>query len=90
MSLKEMERFDKTVKNDPEMLNELKNMGTDVESVVRFANRKGFDFTVDDIKNVQAGSGDLSDEELDQVSGGVIGIALLQMVTVAGFIIIVG
>ena len=90
MSLKEMERFDKTVKNDPEMLKELKNMGTDVESVVRFANQKGFAFTVDDIKNVQAGGGDLSDEELDQVSGGVIGIVLLQLVTVAGFIIVVG
>ncbi len=89
MSLSEIDRFNEAVRNDHEMLKELKTIGTDVEKVIQFANQKGFTFTLEDLKKRQAEGGELSDADMDKVAGGFIAVAAIQGVSVAGVVAVV-
>lgn len=82
----EMDRFNEAIRNNPEILKELKAVGADIEKIVQFANDKGFNFTVEDLKKHQPENGELSDTDLDNVAGGEIGVVLGQTVTVAGVV----
>ncbi len=86
MTVNEIDRFNEAVRDDPEMLAEVKAIGADVEKLIRFANERGFDFTEEDLQKRQAQSGELSDSDLDDVAGGGIAGALLQVVTVVGVV----
>lgn len=71
MSKDEVARFSNDVKNNPELQAEFKHTGTDMDAFVSLANEKGYDFSADDVKaHAAEKSGELSDEQLDQVAGG--------------------
>jgi len=73
MSQSELERFVKDAKDNKDFQKELKAVGADVEAIVTFASGKGYDFTVDELKSfVDAKKGELSEEQLDKVAGGVV------------------
>ncbi|MGE5422918.1 MAG: Nif11-like leader peptide family RiPP precursor [Ignavibacteriales bacterium] len=74
MSASEITRFNKDIVNNQAMMDELKKIGSDVAKIVDFAKSKGYDFSVEDLKAQQ---GELSDEKLDKVAGGVIVAAAL-------------
>jgi len=76
MSAEEIKRFNDAVQADAGMQDEVKALSADVEGLLAYANGKGYSFTADDVSAL-AGKTDLSDDELDQVSGG-------QVVFVAG------
>lgn len=80
----EIKRFNETIKNDQELQNQIKNIGADLEEIVRFANQRGFNFTVNDLQKAQSGDVELSEEELGAVAGGIVGAIVVQTVTVIG------
>ncbi len=86
MAKNEIKRFNETILGNPELQKELKTIGPDLEEIVRFANQKGFDFTMDDLKEIQSGDMQLSDEELESVAGGIVGAVLVQHLTVVGVV----
>ncbi len=68
---KSIEKFVADVKESKELQAELKDIGSDVEQIAAFANSKGYDFTSSDLKLfTDAQKGELSDEQLDKVAGG--------------------
>ncbi|MBF4692602.1 Nif11-like leader peptide family RiPP precursor [Fusibacter ferrireducens] len=90
MSYGEIERFNQAMREDSEMLDEFKALGTEVGSIIEFANHKGFNFTLKDVQEAQAASGELSEDDLENVAGGIVGIAIAQGVTVAGVVFLIG
>ena len=72
MSVEELKRFSEAVKKDKAMQEELKKVGKDEAAVVAFAKGKGYDFTADELKaQAKAAKGELSEDQLDKVAGGV-------------------
>ena len=69
MSISEMERLAKDLQNDEAILEEVRDVGADNQAVVRFANAKGYDFTLEEVEAIVAKSGELSDEQLESVAG---------------------
>jgi len=68
----EIERFGKDLAADEALLDELKKVGTDHAAIVAFANAKGYQFTVEDVKGLEnLASYELSEEELEKVAGGI-------------------
>ncbi len=56
---------------DTKQSEELKDIGSDVEKITAFANSKGYVFTSADLKSFkQRQKDELSDDQLDKVSGG--------------------
>ncbi|MBK5246617.1 MAG: Nif11-like leader peptide family RiPP precursor [Peptostreptococcaceae bacterium] len=68
--MNEIERFNKNVVEDVEMMTEVKAIGNDMDKIVAFANDKGYAFTVADLKAQTEKDGELSENQLDEVSGG--------------------
>jgi len=66
----EMERFSKDVNASPEMAKQLQSLGDNYPAMVAMANAKGYNFTLEEVKAVLDASGELSNEELEQVAGG--------------------
>ncbi|MBS7525355.1 Nif11-like leader peptide family RiPP precursor [Fusibacter paucivorans] len=63
-------RFQEAVKASEAMQSEVKALGNDVTKIIAYANAKGFDFTYEDVKSLIVGDSELSEEDLDTVSGG--------------------
>jgi len=84
MSVDEINRFNQEAKADEAMVADLKEIGNDLDGLVAYANSKGYQFTAEDVQSSH--SGDLSEEDLDQVAGGggVVGIVVLMVVEIAG------
>lgn len=72
--MNQIERFNKDLSTNKEMLEAVKALGNDVAKIVAYANSKGYNFSVADIKAKQ---GELSEQELDKVAGGNGGILLV-------------
>ena len=72
MSNSEVERFVGDLKTDDGLRSTLAEHASGVGSVVSFANEKGYEITVEEAgAYIQAQAGnDLSDDQLDEVSGG--------------------
>ncbi|MGM0379449.1 MAG: Nif11-like leader peptide family RiPP precursor [Bacillota bacterium] len=68
--MEEIKRFNEDVKEDKEMLEEVKKIGNDLEKIVEYANSKGYDFTIEDLESEADNNSELSEEQLDDVSGG--------------------
>ncbi|MGM0379451.1 MAG: Nif11-like leader peptide family RiPP precursor [Bacillota bacterium] len=66
----EIKRFNKDVKEDKEMLEEVKKIGNDLEKIVKYANSKGYEFTSEDLESQADNNSELSEEQLDEVAGG--------------------
>ncbi len=71
--MSQIERFNKDLSTNKEMLEEVKALGNDLDKIVAYANSKGYNFTVEDIKAEQ---GELSEQDLDKVAGGGGGILI--------------
>ena len=86
MSAGEIQRFNEEAKANPKILEELKAIGDDLEKVVAYANKRGYQFSMDDAN--ASGSAELDEEDLDKVAGGggAVGIALLMVVEVIGVV----
>ena len=72
MSSSEVERFVGDLKTDDGLRSTLAEHASGVGSIVSFANEKGYEITVEEAgAYIQAQAGnDLSDDQLDEVSGG--------------------
>jgi predicted ribosomally synthesized peptide with nif11-like leader len=73
MKMSQIERFNQDLSTNKKMLEEVKALGNDLDKIVAYANSKGYNFTVADIKAKQ---GELSEQELDKVAGGNGGILI--------------
>lgn len=83
MSQTEIERFVNDVKTDTALQAEIKKVGSNPQAFVDLAKKKGYDFTVDELKKHAEGKkGELSQEDLDKVAGGgtVIGFIVFTIV----------
>ena len=66
-----IEKFIADVKENKELQTELKEIGSDVDKITKFAHSKGYDFTSNDLKSfADTKKGELSEEQLDKVAGG--------------------
>ncbi len=73
MSLDELKRFSKELKDDKNLQEAAKAAGTSAADVTKMANGKGYDFTEDELKQAADKSkGELSEEDLDKVAGGAV------------------
>ncbi len=79
MSAAEIERFNKDVRENREMWEEIKNIGNSLEKIVAFAKSKGYEFTVADIEAIAKQSEELSEEQLDNVAGGLVLVASINV-----------
>jgi predicted ribosomally synthesized peptide with nif11-like leader len=72
MSQADIDRFVADLKDNPQMLEEIKAGATGLASIVEQAQAKGYDITVDEAKSYirEQANQDLSDEQLDAVAGG--------------------
>ena len=61
--------FLEEVSKDKAFLEKLQNAGTP-EALIALAAEKGFQLTAEDLKQPEAASGELSDDELENVAGG--------------------
>ncbi len=66
----ELERFAKDVAGNEALRNELKAIGTNNPAIVRFANSKGYDFSIEQVEQLAKG-GEISDQALKNVAGGI-------------------
>ncbi len=70
MSRSEIERFLSDLQNNAGLRQELADLGQDMEACVRWANAKGYVFTLDEARETGAFDSDLSEDDLEQVAGG--------------------
>ena len=77
MSIEEIKRFNEDVVKSEEFQNELKDVGSDVDKLIKIANSKGYDFNEDDLKAAAKQSqSELNEEQLEDVAGGATGQVL--------------
>ena len=70
--MNEIERFNKDVADNKEMIEDLKRIGSDIEEIVKYANSKEYKFTIEEINALaENGNDELSEDDLENVSGGV-------------------
>jgi predicted ribosomally synthesized peptide with nif11-like leader len=83
MSKAEIERFNNDVKSNSKLQEEVKAKATSIRSLVEVAKAKGYDISVDEVQEYARSQGkELSDEQLDAVTGGRIPIILVVPVAV--------
>ncbi len=86
MSKAEIERFNTDVKADSKLQEEVKAKATSIRSLVEVAKAKGYDFSVDEVKEyARSQNKELSDDQLDAVTGG-----RIPIIVVVPAILIVG
>jgi predicted ribosomally synthesized peptide with nif11-like leader len=83
MSKAEIERFNTDVKANKKLQEEVKAKATSIRSLVEVAKAKGYDFSVDEVQEYARSQGkELSDEQLDAVTGGRIPIIIVLPIAV--------
>lgn len=70
MSAEELQRFSKDLEANEDLRNEVQKVGSDADAIVKLAQSKGYDFTKQDLEQAKAGSGELSDTDLEKAAGG--------------------
>lgn len=68
--MSEIQRFSQALLENKDLADELKDVGNDLEKIVKFANSRGFNFSAQELAVAAEESGTLTEEELDAVSGG--------------------
>lgn len=68
--MSQIEKFNKDILANKEMLEAVKKIGNDVAKIVAYANSKGYNFTVADVEASAKKGGELSEEQLNKVAGG--------------------
>jgi predicted ribosomally synthesized peptide with nif11-like leader len=83
MSKSEVERLAADASGNSELQTALKDAGTDVEAVAGVARSNGYEVTAEELKaHAEAKKGELSEEQLEQVAGGVNTTATVVVVVV--------
>jgi predicted ribosomally synthesized peptide with nif11-like leader len=77
MSEEQLNAFLEKVKGDTSLQEKLKAAGSN-EAAIEIAKEAGFSITAEDIQSMQLATVELSDEELEGASGGVLGGVLRQ------------
>ncbi|NJD18692.1 MAG: Nif11-like leader peptide family natural product precursor [Gemmatimonadetes bacterium] len=72
--LSELERFSRDVAGNAALRQEILTSGTDLATVVAYANGKGYGFSVQDVRE-RAVASELSEEALGAVAGGGLPVA---------------
>jgi predicted ribosomally synthesized peptide with nif11-like leader len=75
--MSEITRFNTAIRENAAIQSEVKKIGNNLEKIVAYANSKGYKFTLADLRAAGAKQGELSDQQLDKVAGGVIVAAAL-------------
>ena len=70
MSKRDVERFLSDLQRNAGLRQELAELGADTEACVRWANAKGYAFTLDEAIEIGAFDSDLSEDDLEKVAGG--------------------
>ena len=65
-----LDRFLDDVRKNPGLLNELKGSLHDLEAAVRWAKKKGYDLTREDLRELMESDRELSEDELEEAAGG--------------------
>lgn len=73
MSLENIKKFNEAVSTDEALMEEVKKVGTNLDELIALGKKKGYDFTAEELTELsQKKEGELSEEELDNVSGGAV------------------
>lgn len=74
MSVNEISRFQKDLKENKELQKKLIELGNDVNKIVELAKANGYDFTKNEIDELiqNKKAGELADEDLEKVAGGAV------------------
>jgi len=78
MSEEQLKAFLEKVKGDTSLQEKLKAAAADSNAVVAIANDAGFSISAYDLKKAQS---DISDEELEQASGGTVSLCYIFVTT---------
>ena len=70
MNKRDVERFLSDLQKDAGLRQELADLAPDREACVRWANEKGYSFTLDEAIEIGAFDSDLSEDDLEKVAGG--------------------
>jgi predicted ribosomally synthesized peptide with nif11-like leader len=70
MSRIEVDRFLTDLQKDAGLRQELADLGQDMEACVRWANAKGYAFSLDEAHEMGVFDADLSEDDLEKVAGG--------------------
>lgn len=89
MSQSELKRFNQELLNNPELLEHVRRFGSNMEAIVEFANKKGFIFSVEELKEKEGQNRELDIETLEQVSGGTRVVFLITTVTAVGVVALI-
>jgi len=78
-----IEKFGDAVKASEGLQEKIKAAGTDLAEIVKIANEAGFVLTEDELKaHADGKKGEMSDEDLEQVSGGALVVTYVAVVAV--------
>ena len=86
----EYQRFQTDVLNNREMQEEIKSLGHDTRTIIKYANEKGYRFTISDVEQALKGRSQLTESALEDVAGGslnVVGGAVMDVSKQASIII---
>lgn len=84
MSAESLKAFFAKVHSDPALTAKAKEIGTsDFKKTEAFAKELGFDITDDDLTNYVKETSALSDDDLDNVTGGIVTLAAVGVVGVS-------
>lgn len=78
MSKEELGRFTKEVEENEALKAEVVKLGTDGEAIVKFAQEKGYDISMEDLEQAKKDA-ELSDTDLDNVAGGALGFKTVNI-----------
>jgi predicted ribosomally synthesized peptide with nif11-like leader len=70
MSIEDLERLMRDLRNDPELMREFQELGGDREAWVRWGRDRGYRFGVDEAEGLVRSRDEMSDDDLEQVAGG--------------------
>jgi len=91
MSQSELDRFISDVKRSEKLQEELKAAGAGAGAIVKVATGKGYDFSADELKAfVETKKGELSEEQLEKVAGGLVAGAIEVFAGIAVTVLVVG
>ena len=83
----EIQRFASDLQSNAALRAEIKGLGTDQGAILRLANAKGYNFTLADVEaagQLSEAAGELSDEQLADVAGGMVWLYTDGTTTLSG------
>lgn len=66
----EYKRFQAAVMQNTKMQEDIKAIGNDADSIIKYANKKGYLFTMTDVRDALKEGAQLTEDQLEDVAGG--------------------